>query len=445
MPEDVHRPAAPAQTDALTVRGRATLVSIVLAAAALPAQPHATASPQPDPALWLIGADGSNAHEVDPNVERWSGYDWSPDGSFLAYGNGDVWVLEVATGEKVNLTSSPGVYEDQPSWSPDGARIAFTRAGDVWAMDADGSNAARVTEGAALDSTPDWSPVGDLISYLRFEGGEPRSLNVVDAGGGGPSVSLAQVTVDPFSTSWSPGGREIAYVSTSGELHVVDVGTGATTLLAANAESPSWAPAGDLIAYAWSADLYVVSRGDASSRLLLEHAAPRYSTVSWSPDGRAIAFGGYELGVVDVATGSSVVLTAGQPTEEEYTPLWSPTGDLIAYVGVVWCCNPHYWDRRIDAAAWRHLVLSGRVHSALPECSSGVRVKVQRRSSAGWRTVARGVTGADGSYSFTLRDRPGRYVVVTPRQGVVADDGDYTCLRSRSDVLRHRHRASPRT
>lgn len=445
MSEDVHRPTAPARADALTVRARATLLSIVLAAAVLPAQLPATASPQPDPALWLIGADGDDAREVDPTVGRASGYDWSPDGAFLVYGNGDIWVLEVATGEKVNLTSTPIVLEDDPSWSPDGGRIAFTRTDDVWVMDADGTDAVQLTDGDAFDSSLGWAPAGDLIAYRRFvRADESATLNVIDADGG-PSVSLTEMTTFPFATSWSPDGREIAYVSPAGELRVVDVGTGATTLLAEDADSPSWSPTGDRIAYGSSGDLYVVSRAGGSSTLLVEHAGLFYSTVSWSPDARAIAFGGYELRVVDVASGNAFALTAGQPTEEEYTPLWSPSGDYIAYVGIVWCCNPHYWDRWIETEASRHLVLSGRVHSGLAECTSDVRVKVQRRSSDKWRTVTRGVTGADGSYSFTLRDRPGRYVVVTPEQGVVAEDGDYTCLRARGSVLRHRHRASSRT
>ena len=432
------------------VGGRTRVVLGAVAAAALIAQLPATASPQPDPALWLIGADGSNAHEVDTNVERGWGYDWSPDGAFLAYaalaagfGPADIWVLDVGTGQRVNVTTTPDSGEFMPSWSPDGTRIVFTRDGDVWAMDADGGDAAPLTQGEAFDTSPEWAPVGDLVAYERLvEDGATWTLNVVGAGGG-PSLALADVSDELFTKSWSPDGREIAYVSPSEELRVVDVATGATAPLAADAYAPSWAPSGDRIAFGSSGDLWVVARGDGSTAQVVDGGAPLYSKFSWSPDARQIAFDGVGLSVVDVATGSYVTLTRGQPTTDEHSPLWSPAGDLIAYVGIDWCCALVRWDRRVGARATRHLVVRGRVRSDSPSCVERVPVNVKTWGNGAWVTRVQTVTGGEGRFRARLVDRPGRYRIVTPRVEVFEAHLMSVC-RKAVFLLRHRHRRSAR-
>lgn len=414
-------------------------ITLCAAAAVLLAHLPAEASPQPDPGLWLIGSDGTGAREIDTRVDQGSGYDWSPDGSLLAYGTGDIWVLDVATGETVNLTATPLVHEIHPSWSPDGDRIAFSREFDVWVMDADGSDALPLTEGDAYDRWPSWAPGGDLVSFRRvFPVEQSTTIHVVQSDGG-PSVALAEVATPPYSTSWSPDGREIALASPSHEVRVVDVATGATRTVASDGFSPSWAPAGDRIAYGSPDGVFVVSLTDGSVTKLTEGAADAWGNIAWSPDGSSVAVGGYEIRVIDVATGSVVAVTEGERTEEEYAPLWSPAGDLIAYVGIVWCCLPHYYDRRIDLVERGHLVLSGQAHSIMPPCSEGTPVNVRRRSGDRWKTIRRVVAGDDGSFRVRLRDRPGLYRVVTPEQKVTFEGARYTCLRSVSPTVRHRH------
>ena len=90
----------------------------------------------PVDALWLMDADGSNAHRLTKTPG--SGYafwnpQWSPDGKRLSVPGGrrlmaliDVWTINAdGTGER-NISKSP---EDEwwPTWSPDGAKVAFVR------------------------------------------------------------------------------------------------------------------------------------------------------------------------------------------------------------------------------------------------------------------------------------------------------------------------------
>jgi Tol biopolymer transport system component len=64
--------------------------------------------------------------------------------------NIEIFVLDVETGERANLTNHPA-RDVWPAWSPDGSTIAFVSErdnpkGDIYLMDADGSNLRRLTE-----------------------------------------------------------------------------------------------------------------------------------------------------------------------------------------------------------------------------------------------------------------------------------------------------------
>ena len=60
----------------------------------------------------------------------------------------------------------------RPVWSPDGGRIAFTRAGlepdaltDVWTIDLATREAINLTEGRGVSRAPVWSPDGSRIAF----------------------------------------------------------------------------------------------------------------------------------------------------------------------------------------------------------------------------------------------------------------------------------------
>lgn len=109
-------------------------------------------------AVWVMDADGGNARPLaafPDSVGRAQWPTWSPDGRRIAIQVGrydrndpsrdraDLWVVDLATGAKTNLTPGDDAWLDEtPSWSPDGT-IVFqsTRTGrfEVWRMNPDGS------------------------------------------------------------------------------------------------------------------------------------------------------------------------------------------------------------------------------------------------------------------------------------------------------------------
>ena len=118
------------------------------------------------PKLYLMDVDGSNPVQLDTGDK---GYvidpAWSPNGQLLAFswrrpdGNYDIYVMDVATRQLVQLTRDAGRNE-RPSWAPDGRHIAFesTRSGSrqIWEMLADGSQPRPLTN-KGLNESPNWS------------------------------------------------------------------------------------------------------------------------------------------------------------------------------------------------------------------------------------------------------------------------------------------------
>ena len=90
-------------------------------------------------------------------------------GKIVFVDQGDIWVMDLGSGEKKNITCSPE-NETRPRWSPDGKKIAFTRQErllNVYIVNADGSGLTRLTGGTpGSDFAPAWSPDGKKITFL---------------------------------------------------------------------------------------------------------------------------------------------------------------------------------------------------------------------------------------------------------------------------------------
>jgi dipeptidyl aminopeptidase/acylaminoacyl peptidase len=106
----------------------------------------------PDSHVWVVDADGSDAHEIlanDPALVGVSDLAWSPEGHRIAIGNSledHVAIYTVAPdGSDFTKVITGGM---KPYWSPDGSQIAYTIPYDVEQgespglaiADADGSN-----------------------------------------------------------------------------------------------------------------------------------------------------------------------------------------------------------------------------------------------------------------------------------------------------------------
>jgi len=123
--------------------------------------------------IWVVNTDGTNLRNLTSNPSVDYDPQWSPDGSKIVYTrrladyNSEIFVINADGTDQTRLTNSPIPYSDSsPSWSPDGSKILFTSYrsegedaygnGEIYRMDVDGGNVTNVSSSVGNDHSPDW-------------------------------------------------------------------------------------------------------------------------------------------------------------------------------------------------------------------------------------------------------------------------------------------------
>jgi Tol biopolymer transport system component len=283
------------------------------------------------------GSTASPAPQIkDPDAVEASFLDWSPDGRYLAYVDGDFFrrhssiaLLDVETGETQRLSS--GSLDASPVWSPYGHRIAFFRfsrgAGALWVMDKDGSHARAVTSPGARP----WEPFRDPNVFPTPEVIDPGT--VVRAIAWSPDSERIAFTIDPFG-----GHPEVRIVPLDGEAE--------PTIL--EGSYPTWSPDGTRLCLAQRTPLgtrLVTISPDGTDQDVITEGSATHTMPRWSPDGASILYvsdeegppGKLELWVIGShgseprqVTSDATELSGHNPWQ--LYPSWSPDGSMIVYL-----------------------------------------------------------------------------------------------------------------
>jgi TolB protein len=206
--------------------------------------------------------------------------------------------------------------------------------------DSDGYNAQTILTSKQPLMSPSWSPDGREIAYVSFENKTAEIyIQEVLTGSRRKLASFKGINGAP---SWSPDGRKLALtLSRDGnpEIYVMTIEGGGLRRLTNSAAidtEPVWTPDGKSIIFTsdrgGSAQLYrVASSGGAVQRLTFDGKYNAGADIS--PDGRKLAMvhgegGRYRIAVQDLDTGLFRILTDGQLDE---SPSFSPNGSMIIY------------------------------------------------------------------------------------------------------------------
>jgi Tol biopolymer transport system component len=193
-----------------------------------------------------------------------------------------------------------------PSVSPDGRLVAFDRGtnNEVWVMNRDGSNAHFLTNGTTPSFSPDGTRLavgGAQTAFNRYE------LDLVNLDGNGRHAVASDAAPFPHP-SWSPDGKQIAFVSFTREQmdfssirRVGSDGNGETGVRIFGAD-PRWSPDGKWISYTANGDrslpteVHVVRPDGGADRRISRLKGLDAFAATWSPNGQRLVFNAQAAG-----------------------------------------------------------------------------------------------------------------------------------------------------
>src|SRR5438093_5690032 len=282
-------------------------------------------------------------------------FDWSPDGSRIAYAgqttprnrdafNVDLYEIDVATGHETTLVAQPGRDAD-PGYSPDGRLVAFhSQAGTT--------------------------------NYF-----EARHVGVVPSGGGKVRYATEKLPWDVFrggnEFGWSPDGRQLVFGAGKGthdELVGVDLDTLAATRLVGPIAGPS--------SFSMNRD---------GTRIALLSASAAAPPDVWVFERRGGAFQGRQISNVNPQT-------AGHPRFETRTIGWK-SKDGLPIEGVLRLPVGHRAGRRVPLLVELH---GGPTGAALEDFPIPRTYPTQLYLQAGFALLAPNFRGSS-NYGARLR------------------------------------------
>ncbi len=317
--------------------------------------------------IWILSVkDGALTQLTDdPLPERWP--QWSPDGKTIAYEKYDdnyhsFWLVPAEGG----MARKPIDNEGLGSWSPDGKGLIYAEG--------EKANFFRLADERVFDFDFDpprevgdffsWSPDGKKMLFYSSSYDWRSPLKVVSFAGGPVfelGSNLPPSTLWAYARGWSPDSKMIVAhgVSKDGQvLWIIPLAGGDPFPLKLDVSVPGNSDIGHLddwgklgpISPDRSKLLFYVNRSDNTKDLWMVPVSLKNGRTTgpavmvfaagdgvspgdavWSPDGkRLVVIYNGDLWIASIEEGKQVQIT--KTPDHETRPLWSPDGDMIAYM-----------------------------------------------------------------------------------------------------------------
>ena len=227
---------------------------------------------------------------------------------------------------------------DDPAYSPTGDLLLVDAGEQIAILQGDGDNFRLLPQQTTNDGAPAWAPDGTRFVFTGMAEGETEpDLYIYNLR---RDTSRRLTTTGGAAPAWSSRNR-IVYVAgysealgrlPTGRLALINPdGSGRRALTRKNGLAPNWSPHGSEIAFIRKGKLYVIG---ANGKGLRRVGGRRFSfdadDVTWSPNGRFLAYHSFESGImiVDASGGRDYEFAPGQYSSgssfDSLTPDWQP-------------------------------------------------------------------------------------------------------------------------
>ncbi|WP_309601588.1 S9 family peptidase [Sphingomonas sp.] len=307
------------------------------------------AAPANGPSSAFTGSDLFNlAMASDPRI--------SPDGRQVAYvrksndvmtdkARSSIWLVDVATGQQRPVAAGSG-DSFGPAWSPDGKRLAYGSTAEggppqLFVRWMDGGQSVRITSLPDSPQAIEWSPDGSRIAYLmsvpddgpKLGSAPPKPEGAV---WGKPLEIIDKVTYRADGAGYLKAGFDHIFMvdALGGSPRQLTFGAyhdgaphwerGGQSILFSAVRKPDW----ELIAN--DSEIYRVSLSGGEPQALTSRKGPDGDPRP-SPDGRSIAFVGYDDHLKGYEQSDLYVMDSGGGSVRKVAPSLDRSIDALAW------------------------------------------------------------------------------------------------------------------